>query len=225
MDKRNGTARIPLLGGALGLAAALTLLPAALGAQGLAEWDRPQVDFEVRSGASTPSGEFSRYAQPGFYTGLGVAYWFNDALALRADGSFHSLGGVETRDRLTMMPDMRLWHGAIGIEYDWTQAEEAPVTFQTAFGVGTSQLNTDFYEGATAEPVDTQESFTTLSLGVDVGLALTEDIRFVFGTKGYLGLPDEEQLESLASVNAAAEPTDRLLTYAHSAGLRIDLPN
>lgn len=208
------------------LSAALALLPASAAAQDRSgDRDRPMLDFEVRSGASTPAGEFSHYAKPGYFTGLGLAYWVTEGLSVRVDGSLHGFDGAETSDRLTPMPDMRLWNGSLGLEYDWTRHDPDPVRLQTTVGVGATQLNSDFFDGPGGVLAETKESFTTFTAGFDVGVALTEDLRLVLGSKGYMGVLDEADLAALASVNAAAEPTDRVVTFSHSVGLRFMLPH
>lgn len=209
--------------------AAMLLVPAGLAAQDVDidtedMIETPTFDIEARSGISTPAGELADYAGLGYYSGAGVAWNVGNGFAIRVDGGVNALDGDAADQPISAIPDMRLWDGLLGIEYDWTQPEST-IQFSTRLSAGVTQLETDMYESSAGEAIETEEAYPTASVGADLGFDISDNVRLILGSEAFLGNTDEGEFAELSAVNDLVDPLENPLTFSHSAGLSVDLPN
>lgn len=124
------------LGTVLAVAAALTL-PTSVDAQ----VERPWM-FDIDIGAAFPVGDLEDTHEVGTSFGVGIGYWVNPRIALRADGSLHIAGGkdVDDPDVTDEIPDFDFWNYQAGLTFAVTPRDsDGPLNVTaTALAGGTT---------------------------------------------------------------------------------------
>lgn len=230
------------LGGVvLGTVALLTFMPAAADAQ-FVSYSPIFWSADARGGISLPLGDFGDVVDAGPGFGVGVAYFLNRRLALRADGSLTLFQGKD--DVAEQAPDVHAWRYWGGIEFHLANPSPEGMTTGGAkkglmatlnLGIGGVTYNSDQFvvEGfnaATGQPepgATTTAAFQDTYVGVNGGLNLGYNASRVFtifiGAQAHAAFLAEEDTGPLAFLMGQEEFSTAIDIPIHG-GFRINVP-
>jgi hypothetical protein len=171
-----------LLSMLVAVAALMLIHPADARAQG-------RFSFDAHGGIAVPAGELSEFTEVGPAFGVGIAYWLNPRVAVRADFNTSLLNGKDSDATGPAGPDADLLHVDVGLEYNLTGPEASPWTFAISGGAGASALEVDDVQGVLA---DFDETYFALNGGLRIAYELSRNVSIDFVGRWYLTFTDKE---------------------------------
>jgi len=117
------------------------------------------ITLDVRGGYVLPVADAHQLWKAGPNFGLGVAYWFNPRIAVRADGEADFLSGKSASDIGTNagiggldVPNMKLYHFGAGLEWLALDPDNTMWRIDLNIGLGGSHLKSGDYPSGLAAP-------------------------------------------------------------------------
>lgn len=161
-----------------------------------AELDAQDQSFQIdaRGGIAVPAGDTDGIWDTGFHGGLGITYWLNTHLGLRADGAADVLSGSDAGDLSGPFnaPDAQVFQYTGGFEFRTFDPADTPWTLNFNLRAGVASFTTDDFPADTDQPgsapdpdfeiVDFSETYPVVSGGVNLGYQLHRSVRAFIGT-------------------------------------------